>query len=174
VQPFNLEANLELLERTPRLLYHWLGGLPDLFTRHNEGPETWSPYDVLGHLVHGERTDWIARLEIILSDRRDKLFTPFDRFAQFQESAGKSLGDLLGEFSDLRAENLAKVRSRRLSPADLARTGVHPKFGDVTARELLATWAAHDLDHVMQISRVMAKQIGANVGPWVEYLRILK
>jgi hypothetical protein len=174
VQPFNLDACLELLERTPRLLYHWLGGLPDTWTMHNEGPETWSPYDVLGHLIHGERTDWVARLEIILSDRPDKLFATFDRFAQFKESKGKSLADLLAEFSNVRAANLAKVRGLRLKPADLERTGVHPKFGDVTARQLLATWAAHDLDHVMQISRVMARQIGPAVGPWVEYLRILR
>ena len=174
VQPFNLDSCLELLERTPRLLYHWLGGLSDTWTMHNEGPETWSPYDVLGHLIHGERTDWVARLEIILSHRPDKLFTTFDRFAQFKESKGKSLADLLAEFSNVRAANLSKVRGFRMTPADLERTGVHPKFGDVTARQLLATWAAHDLDHIQQISRVMAKQIGPAVGPWVEYLRILR
>jgi hypothetical protein len=174
VQPFNLDACLDLLERTPRVLYHWLGGLPDTWTMHNEGPETWSPYDVLGHLIHGERSDWIPRLEIILSHRPDKLFQTFDRFAQFQESKGKSLADLLNEFSNVRAANLGKVRALRLTAADLDRTGEHPRFGDVTARQLLATWAAHDLDHVMQISRVMAKQIGPDVGPWVEYLRILR
>ena len=174
MQPFNLDACLELLERTPRLLYHWLGRLSDTWTMHNEGRETWSPYDVLGHLIHGERADWIARLEIILSHRPDKLFPTFDRFAQFHESKGKSLGDLLKEFSDVRAASLSKVRGFRLTTADLDRTGVHPKFGDVTARQLLATWAAHDLDHIMQISRVMAKQIGPDVGPWVEYLRILR
>ena len=174
MQPFHLDACLELLERTPRMLYHWLAGLSDTWTMHHEGPETWSPYDVLGHLIHGEKTDWVPRLEIILSPRPDKLFPTFDRFAQFQESKGKSLTDLLAEFSDVRAESLARVRALRLTAADLDRTGVHPRFGDVTARQLLATWAAHDLDHVVQISRVMAKQIGANVGPWVEYLRILR
>jgi hypothetical protein len=174
VQAFQLESCLELLERTPRVLYHWLAGLSDTWTAHNEGPDTFSPYDVLGHLIHGERTDWVPRLEIILSPRPDKLFPTFDRFAQLQESKGKSLGDLLKEFSDVRAASLSKVRAFRLTPADLDKTGVHPKFGDVTARQLLSTWAAHDLDHIMQISRVMAKQIGGNVGPWVEYLRILR
>ena len=174
VQPFHLDSCLELLERTPRVLYHWLGGLSDTWTMHNEGPETWSPYDVIGHLIHGERTDWVARLEIILSHRPDKMFQTFDRFAQFKDSKGKSLADLLAEFSEIRATNLARVRALRITSTDLDRTGVHPKFGDVTARQLLATWAAHDLDHVMQISRVMAKQIGPAVGPWVEYLRILR
>jgi hypothetical protein len=171
---FDLERSLELLERTPAVLHAWLAGLSPDWTTGNEGPETWSPYDVVGHLIHGERTDWMTRLDIILSDRVDKTFTPFDRFAQFRESEGKSLGALLHEFAEVRAANLARVRALALTDADLDRTGIHPTFGLVTARQLLATWAAHDLDHVMQIARVMAKQIDGDVGPWVQFLRILR
>ena len=165
---------LEVLERTPAVLEALLGHLSDHWTKGTEGPGTWSPFDVVGHLIHGERTDWIPRMEIILSDRADRAFVPFNRFAQFRDSEGKSLGDLLAEFRTLRASNLAHLRGRNLSDADLERTGTHPAFGTVTLRQLLATWTAHDLDHLMQISRVMAKQIGSDVGPWVEYLKVLR
>ena len=171
---FNLAESIALLERTPHVLETLLSGLPDRWTQHNEGPDTWSPYDVIGHLIHGERTDWMARLDIILSTGPNKTFATFDRFAQFRESEGKSLADLLAEFSSVRASNLARLRALNLSEADLDRTGLHPKFGSVTARQLLATWTVHDLDHLMQISRVMARQIGPEVGPWVEYLKILR
>jgi hypothetical protein len=171
---FDLEKCLEVLQRTPAVLDTLLGGLSDDWTTHNEGGETWSPYDVVGHLIHGERTDWMARLDIILSDGPDKRFTPFDRLAQFEESRGKTLGDLLREFREVRAANLARLRALHLQPADCDRTGTHPTFGEVTLRQLLATWTVHDLDHVMQISRVMAKQIGAETGPWVQYLRIIR
>ena len=170
----DLEQWLEILERTPDVLEALLANLSDAWTTGTEGPDTWSPYDVVGHLIHGERTDWIPRMEIILSDRAERKFVPFDRFAQFRESEGTSLGDLLAEFRTLRTSNLAHLRGRNLTSADLERTGTHPAFGTVTLRQLLATWTAHDLDHLMQISRVMAKQIGDDVGPWVEYLRILK
>ena len=164
---------LEILERTPAVLEALLANLSDHWTRGTEGADTWSPYDVVGHLIHGERTDWIPRMEIILSDRDDKAFVPFDRFAQFRDSQGKSLEELLAEFRALRSSNVAKLRARNLSDTDLERTGTHPAFGTVTLRQLLATWTAHDLNHVMQISRVMAHQIGSDVGPWVQYLRIL-
>jgi hypothetical protein len=171
---FDLDKYLEVLERTPAVLETLLAGLSPEWITGNEGPDTWSPYDVVGHLIHGERTDWMARLDIILSDREDKRFVPFDRFAQFRESQGKSLADLLREFRDERSANVARVRALQLTAADLDRTGTHPRFGTVTARQLLSTWAAHDLDHIMQISRVMASQIGTEVGPWVEYMRILR
>jgi hypothetical protein len=171
---FDVDKCVELLERTPAVLETWLAGLSEEWITGTEGPDTWSPFDIVGHLLHGERTDWMVRLEIILSDRADKSFTPFDRFAQFRDSQGKSLADLLGDFRDARVANLARLRALRLTDADLDRTGLHPKFGTVTARQLLATWAAHDLDHLMQISRVLASQIGHEVGPWVEFLRVVR
>jgi hypothetical protein len=171
---FDLEHSIELLERTPRVLDALLAGLPDAWTTRNEGDGTWSPYDVVGHLIHGERTDWMTRLHVILSDGPDKTFAPFDRFAQFRESEGKSLSRLLDEFADARGSSLRELRSLQLSDADLDRTGIHPKFGTVTARQLLATWVAHDLDHLVQIARVMAHQIGGDVGPWVEFLRVVR
>jgi hypothetical protein len=171
---FQLDRSLELLERTPTVLQAWLGGLSEDWTAHNEGGETWSPYDVLGHLIHGERTDWIARLRMILDHGTSRTFDRFNRFAQFEESRGKSLPDLLAEFAAVRAANIATVRALNLTDVDLDRTGTHPQFGEVTLRQLLATWTVHDMDHVMQIARVMARQIGPDVGPWVEYLRILR
>jgi hypothetical protein len=171
---FDLTKCVEILERTPAVLEQMLSGLSHEWTQSNEGADTWSPYDVVGHLIHGERTDWMARLDIIRTDGPEKTFVPFDRFAQFEESRGKTLTDLLREFREARQANLARLRSLDLQPSDLDRTGIHPSFGTVTMRQLLATWTVHDLDHVMQISRVMAKQIGADTGPWVAYLRIIR
>jgi hypothetical protein len=171
---FHLDHAIQVLERTPRTLDALLSGLDDSWTMTNEGGETWSAYDVVGHLVHGEHTDWMPRLDIILGDGPDKRFAPFDRFAQFRDSDGKSLRQLLDEFADARADSVRELRARHLTEADLDRTGIHPKFGTVTARQLLATWVAHDLDHVMQISRVIAYQIGDEVGPWIEFLRIVR
>lgn len=167
---FSVPLGLEILERTPEVLRVLLSGLSPAWTAATEGPDTWSPYDVVGHLIHGERTDWIARAEIIRSG--GGTFQTFDRFAQFQESRGKTLHQLLDEFAAVRRENVARVRSWSLTEADLDRTGTHPRFGTVTLRQLLATWVAHDMDHLMQISRVMGKQLTADVGPWKEYLRI--
>ena len=172
--PFDLDRYFEILERTPAVLEAFLTGLSPEWIAGTEGFGTWSPYDVIGHLIHGERTDWVARLDIILRDGPDDTFVPFDRYAQFRESAGKSLADLLSEFAEARRVSLARVRALHLTDADLNRTGIHPQFGSVTARQLLSTWAAHDLDHLMQISRVLAAQIGDNVGPWREYLKILR
>jgi hypothetical protein len=171
---FDLGKCMAVLERTPAVLETLLDGLPDDWTTHNEGGETWSPFDVVGHLIHGERTDWMARLAIIMSDAPEKTFTPFDRFAQFEESRGRSLPDLLREFRDVRGANLGRLAALNLQPSDFDRTGIHPTFGTVTLRQLLATWTVHDLDHLMQISRVMARQIGAETGPWVAYLRIIR
>lgn len=170
---FSLDAALPVLERTPATLRTLLGGLPPGWTDATEGPETWSPYDVVGHLIHGERTDWIPRARIILAQGAQRRFTPYDRFAQFRESEGKSLEQLLDEFTALRAGNLSTLRSWRLSEAQLALEGEHPEFGAVTLRQLLATWVAHDLGHLVQVARVMAKQYRNAVGPWRAYLSVM-
>jgi DinB superfamily len=170
---FALQDALPVLRITPQVLRVWLKELPESWTRSNEGPETWSPYDIVGHLIHGERTDWMPRLELILSEGESKAFTPFDRFAQFRESRGKSLLELLDTFAELRGSNLKRLESHRLQAADLNRRGLHPELGRVTLGQLLATWVAHDLNHVAQIARVMGRQYAAAVGPWVEYLPLL-
>ena len=169
---FTIERGIEILERTPAVLRVWLDGLSPVWLEANEGPETWNPYDVVGHLLHGERTDWMTRMDIIL--RGGGTFHTFDRTAMFRESEGKSLAQLLDEFDDARRTNVARLKSLALTDADLQKTGTHPKFGTVTLRQLLSTWVAHDLDHLMQISRVMGKQLTKDVGPWQEYLRIVK
>ena len=170
---YSIERSLEILARTPLVLEQWLRGLSDEWIMNNEGPKTFSPYDVLGHLIHGEKTDWIARMDIILSDGPEKTFKPYDRFAQYEESRGKTMEDLLEEFKKLRARNLEILRSKHISETDLDKTGNHPTFGEVTLRNLLATWTAHDLSHIAQIARVMAKQYKEEVGKWVEYLPIM-
>ena len=170
---FDLQKSIQILERTPPTLTSMLSGLSDDWIRAHEGPQTWSPYDVVGHLIHGEKTDWIARLNVIMSDDPHKTFEPFDRFAQFEESKGKSLAQLLAEFSALRRENLAILRARKFVPADFLRTAIHPALGKVTLGQLLSTWVVHDLDHLYQIARVMAGQYRDEVGPWSAYLRIL-
>lgn len=171
---FSLEKTLEILERTPNVIEALLLDLPDEWTKNNEGPETWSPFDVLGHLIHGEKTDWIPRMEIILSDHGDKTFEPFDMKAHFKAGEGKSLAQLLDEFREFRSQNLQHLKSKRLTEKDLDKKGIHPEFGEVTLREMLSTWAVHDLNHLAQISRVMAKQYESEVGPWKKYLGILK
>lgn len=171
---FNLDKTIEILERTPKVLTMFISGLSGDWINNNEGKDTWSPYDIVGHLIHGERTDWVPRMEIILSENGNKKFEPFDRLAQFHESAGKSLHDLLEEFAILRAANIEILRSKNITETDLEKTGIHPSFGTVTLKQLLSTWAVHDLDHIAQMARVMAKQYKPAVGPWVEYLRVLK
>ena len=171
---YKVDEAAAILERTPRVLREWLAGLPDAWVRANEGPGTWSAYDVVGHLIHGERTDWIPRAETILSKGESEPFAPFDREAMFAASAGKPLGDLLDDFAALRAANLARLRAFALTEADLDRRGTHPEFGPVTLRQHLATWVAHDLGHIAQIARAMAKRYGGDVGPWTNYLSILK
>jgi uncharacterized damage-inducible protein DinB len=170
---FTVEKSIEILERTPLVLETLLKDISAEWTENNEGGETWSVFDVLGHLVHGEKTDYIARMEIILSDAPDKTFKPFDRFAQFEESKGKTLRQLLDEFKEARRKNIEIIQSKMLTDKSFEEKGVHPVFGEVTLAQLLATWTVHDLDHISQISRVMAKQYKEAVGPWVEYLRIL-
>lgn len=171
---FNVNKSIEVLERTPEVLKIQLSGLSDDWTMNNEGGETWSPYDVVGHLLHGENTDWPARLRIILSNNTDKRFTPFDRFAQFENSKGKTLNDLLNDFANKRSENLKELKSMSIKEEMHSLSAIHPVFGEVTLSQLLSTWAVHDLNHLAQINRVMAKQYKEAVGPWIEYMRILK
>jgi hypothetical protein len=170
---FDLAAGIAVLERTPPTLRAMLAGLPPMWTAATEGPDTWSPYVIVGHLIHGERTDWVPRAQLILAQGAARRFTPYDRAAQFRESQGKRLVDLLDEFARLRAENLVTVAGWRLMDSQLTLEGEHPEFGAVTLRQLLATWVAHDLGHVAQIARVMAKQYREAVGPWRAYLPIM-
>jgi len=170
---FDLTNGIAVLDRTPHTFRAMLGGLSPAWTDATEGPETWSPYVIMGHLIHGERTDWIPRARIILAQGADRRFTPYDRFAQFHESQGKSLAELLDEFARLRAENLTTLDGWQLTERELALEGEHPEFGPVTLRQLLATWVAHDLGHIAQTTRVMAKQYREAVGPWRAYLPVL-
>jgi DinB superfamily len=169
-----LARSIQVLERTPAVLESLLSDLPPEWTHGNEGPGTWSPYDVVGHLIHGERTDWMPRVRIILSGSNDRRFVPFDRFAHLSMDPAEPLASRLAAFRSLRAEGLEELGRLRVSNDDLEKTGVHPEFGDVTLRQLISTWVAHDLGHLVQISRVMAKQIKSDVGPWVQYLRVLQ
>lgn len=171
---FTIKKSIEILERTPGVLTSLLSGLSDDWVMSNEGGYTWSPYDVLGHLVHGERTDWIPRMKLILEKGTTQPFTPFDRSAQFEESKGNTLSLLLEEFTRLRQENLRILNYTLLDEDALSKKGIHPAFGVVTLRQLFATWTVHDLGHIAQISRVMAKQYSLEVGPWTAYLGILK
>jgi hypothetical protein len=169
-----LPDSIALLARTPAALNALLRDLPETWTLRNEGENTWTVFDVVGHLNHGERTDWMPRTRTILQFGEAKPFEPFDREAHGRESQGKSLGQLLDEFATLRTENLAELRALNLKPDDLARRGRHPALGLVTLSELLATWAAHDLTHLHQISRVMAYQYREAVGPWTRFLGVMQ
>lgn len=170
---FSFADALPILRSTPAVLRSWLWDLPDMWTKANEGPDTWSPYDIVGHLIHGERTDWIPRVELLLAHGETRLFSPFDRYAQFEASRGKTLHDLLDTFAGLRAANLIHLEYAGITPLDLGRRGRHPELGPVTLGQLLATWVAHDLSHVAQIARVMGRQYTEAVGPWRAYLPML-
>jgi hypothetical protein len=170
---FDLQQTIALLSRTPSALNALLRDLPDAWTVRNEGDQSWSPYDIVGHLIHGERTDWMPRARIILEQGENRAFDPFDRLAQERESQGKSLAELLDEFANIRSENLHALRAMCLKPADFERRGRHPALGVVTLSQLLATWAVHDLTHLHQLSRVMAYQYREVVGPWSAYLGVL-
>jgi hypothetical protein len=172
-RPFVMEEAVAILTRTPATLDALLRGLPDGWIAAHEGGETWSPFDVIGHLIHGERSDWMPRAKIILDHGQSRAFDKFDRFAQFEASKGRTLAGLLDEFARLRQESLRELTALNLTEADLDRRGRHPELGVVTLRQLLATWTAHDLDHVVQISRVLARQYSDEVGPWRAYLRII-
>ncbi len=170
---FNLDKSYEILERTPSVFKTLLSDISDDWSMNNEGPETFSPYDVIGHLIHGEKTDWRDRATMILEYGESKTFVPYDRFAQFEQSKGKSLQQLLKEFEELRATNLKWLQSLKLTETDLDKKGVHPGLGPVTLRQLLSTWVIHDLTHISQVTRVMAKQYKEEIGPWIEYFRIM-
>jgi hypothetical protein len=171
-QPFRLDEGTAILARTPAVLDTLLRGLPDRWIAAHEGDGTWSPFDVLGHLIHGEQTDWLPRAQIILTHGESRPFEPFDRLAQIT-AAPQTMDALLDEFARLRRGNLDQLAALELSDDDLERRGRHPELGTVTLRQLLATWVAHDLDHVMQISRTLGRQYSEAVGPWRAYLRII-
>ena len=170
----NLENTISLLARTPPALNALLRDLPETWTLRNEGENTWSAFDVVGHLIHGERTDWMPRAKMVLQFGETQTFERFDRWGNIRESQGKSLAELLDEFVRLRTENLGELRALNLRKEDLERRGQHPALGAVTLSELLATWAVHDLTHLHQISRIMAHQYRDGVCPWREYLGVLK
>jgi hypothetical protein len=168
-----LEESLAVLTRTPATLDALLRDLPDAWITATEGPETWSAYTVMGHLIHGEKVDWMARVGIILEHGPRRPFEAFDREAQFRDKL-RPVGALLDEFAHLRRDNVTRLRNLRLRPAQLELTGVHPALGEVTLRQLLATWTAHDLAHLVQITRVMARRYRGEVGPWAEYLSVMR
>ena len=170
---FELEHAIQILRRTPVTLKSLLLDLPDPWLVQNEGQGTWSPYDILGHLIHAEHTDWIPRAKIILEHGEARAFDPFDRFAMFEDSSGKSVPELLETFAQLRTRSLQELESLNLTPELLEKCGRHPEFGVVTMEQLLATWVVHDLGHIRQVVRVMAKQYRDEVGPWKAYLPVL-
>jgi len=168
---FDVNKSLEILDRTPAVLETMPSGPSEEWIRNNEGPATWCPYDILGHLIHGEKTDWIPQIELILSENEDKTFEPFGRFAQFEDSEGKTCRQLLNEFKKLRKRNTERLRSINLSQEDLMKKGMHLASVEVTLSQLLSAWTVHNLNHIAQISRVMAKQYKTEVGPWEEYVQ---
>lgn len=170
---FEINKAIEILERTPEVLVSLLDGLSDEWLTNNEGENTWSPNEIMGHLIHGEKTDWIPRAKIILSDVDDKTFEPFDRFAQMNETP-RTIQELLSEFKERRAKNLIVLKALQLELSELNKEGIHPALGAVNLKELLSAWVVHDLGHLSQISRVMAKQYKDEVGAWSAYLGILK
>jgi len=170
----DLQETIFLLTRTPSALDALLRDIPESWARRNEGEKTWSAFDIVGHLIVGERTDWLARAKLILQFGESKPFEKFDRWAQERESQGKSLTQLLDEFARVRAENLTELRALNLQPRDLEKRGLHPALGVVTLSQLLATWAAHDLTHLHQLSRVLAYQYRDAVGPWKQYLGVMQ
>jgi DinB superfamily len=171
---FELGHAINILNRTPTVLRDLLQDLPPAWIENNEGENTWSPFDVVGHLIYGEQVNWIPRAKMILEFGMQKPFTPFDRFAQFEASKGKTMPELIEQFELLRAQNILILKEMRLNAQDLEKLGHHPEFGGITLAQLLATWVAHDLDHIVQISRVMAKNYRDAVGPWQAYLSVLK
>jgi len=170
---FSLDLSMDVLRRSPAALDGLLKGVDRAWERGSEGPDTFSPFDVVGHLIDGEETDWIPRARIILARGADRRFEPYDRFRHRKRNAGRTLESLLSEFGKLRAANLEQLRSWKLTDVELDLRGEHPALGPVTLRQLLAAWVVHDLEHVAQIARVMAKQYRPEVGPWVPYLPVL-
>lgn len=174
MKEYSLEKSWQILDRTPAVLRSLLTGLHDDWTKHNEGAETFSPYDVVGHLIHSEKTNWPDRVKMIQEQGTATTFEPFDRFAMYKDSIGKSLDQLLNEFESLRKANMQWVKSLNLADKDLDKKGTHPQFGEVTLRQLLSAMVVHDLSHISQVLRVMSKQYKEEVGPWAEFFRLLK
>lgn len=172
-QEFDLDRGIAVLERTPAVLDAWLRGLPDQWLRATDGPGTWSPFDVVGHLVHLEHTDWMVRVRRVLAGGEARRFEPVDRFAQMGANDGKSIGELLDRFAVVRRGNLVELRAMDISGEQLMMEGEHPALGRVRLRNLLATWVAHDLGHLVQVGRTMARQYRGEVGPWAEYLSVM-
>ncbi|MEO6588760.1 MAG: DinB family protein [Pyrinomonadaceae bacterium] len=170
---FNLYDSISILEKTPSVLQILLTGLPENWVNQRENEEIWSVFDIVGHLVHGEITDWIPRAKIILETGKEQAFAPFDRFAQFDESKGKNINQILEEFKHLRSENLNQLRELNLQSEDLLREGLHPDLGVVKLEQLLATWVVHDLGHIRQIARVLAKNYKSEIGAWEKYLPVV-
>ena len=170
---FSLPSAIKILEKTPGMLRLWLLGLDMEWITNNYGQQTFSPFDVVGHLLHGEQTDWMARLELILDHGEGQTFTPWDRYAMYEESKGKTIEQLVDEFASARQGNLNRLRSKNLDPSDLGKFGRHPKFGRVSLSQLLATWVAHDLNHIHQIAKCMAWQYRDEIGPWREYVTFI-
>ena len=171
---FSINASIEILERTPKSLYSLLHNLNDNWTLKNEGGDTWSPYDVIGHLIHFDECNWIPRIEVTLSDSVVRNFEPLNRFAQLEKNKGKTLDQLLHDFVQIRASSIAALHSLKITNVQLSKTAIHPELGSVTLSQLISTWVVHDLNHTSQIVRVMAKQYQAEVGPWIQYMRVLK
>ncbi len=171
---FEIEHAINILNRTPMVLGDLLRGLPKVWVENNEGENTWSPFDVVGHLIYGEQVNWIPRVKTILEFGMQKPFAPFDRFAQFEASKGKTMPELLEKFEILRQQNIVTLKDMQLDAQDLEKLGNHPEFGGISLAQLLATWVAHDLDHIVQISRTLAKNYRDAVGPWQAYLSVLK
>jgi len=171
---FNLNKSIQILERTPKVLNAYLKDLDKDWIYNNQGENTWSPFDIVGHLVHGEKTDWITRTKILLKNNQKLTFDSFDRFAQIETSKGKSLTELLEEFEQLRKENIKTLKAFKISENEFEYKAIHSELGVVNLKQLLATWTVHDLGHIAQISRVMAKQYKNEVGAWFAYIGILK
>ena len=171
---FNLEKSIEILSQTPATVKSLLGNLSDEWTLSADNKDDWSPFDIIGHYIHAEHTDWIPRAEIILAQGENRTFEPFDRFAQFEISKGKTLNELLDNFADERRNSLETLQSWNLTDEQLQLKGIHPELGEVTLEQLLSTWVVHDLTHIRQIVQVLAKKYADNVGVWREYLSILK
>ena len=170
---FSLEKSIELLGKTPKILRETLQNLSDSWIFSNEGEDTWSPFDIVGHLIYADETDWIPRVKIILSNAENKTFETFDRFAQFEKNKNKSLDQLLEEFKEIRKVKLNELVKMGITNDKLSLKGKHPELGEVTLQQLIATWTVHDLSHIAHILRIIAKQYKSEVGPWVEYLKIL-
>lgn len=173
MKSFQINEAIQVLETTPSVLTVLFHDLPENWRDAREGPDTWSPVDILGHLIHGEKTNWITRARIILEEGTSRPFPPFDRFAQFEESEEKSVPVLLDEFTQLRAQNVKFLKRQELTDADYAKTGLHPDLGEVTLKQLLSTWVVHDLSHLRQVARVLAKQYKGEIGPWETYLPVV-